>query len=120
MTSGDMEAKVGQCPTPSFVPIINFGRKDPNDYFLVPCERIVDIKKLRPQRNKTQNQMRVEFVKGFASHLKTKKLTDPPPPPPPRACCVKFLLYDGSEAIHNNIWDDSRTHHYITSREIRE
>lgn len=43
-----MEAKVRRCPTPSFLPIINFDRETPNDNLLIKCERIADIKKFRP------------------------------------------------------------------------
>ena len=73
MSSGEMDAKIKRFPKPYFLPIMNLGRETPGGRWRMgswdggeplKCDRIAEIKKLRPDGTFLRIQKRIEVVKG--------------------------------------------------------
>ena len=121
--SDNMFETVAYNVTPYFHPNLNLGKDsldgpwDPPVWDIVECDRIADILKLRPREGCTRDQMRIEYVKGWVSHLRgddTGKWTRGLAP------FCKFRLYDGSNTIRVTIRNDHNTHANVTHGVLRE
>ena len=100
-----MFEKVAYNVTPYFIPILNLGKYTPDGPWklsvwdggeLVECDRIADILKLKPRNGCTRDQMRIEYVKGWVSHIRSDDMATRARGRSPFA---KFHLYDGSSTI---------------------
>ena len=112
--------------TSYFLPILNLGKEYPggpnkvspwDGGWIVECDRITDIHKLRPRAGYTRDQMRIEYVKRWVFHLDgddtVKWITG-------KAPIAIFRLYDGSSSVRVTIWNDHNTHANVTDGVLRE
>lgn len=104
---------------PYYLPILYLGKDSLGNHkasmwdggWLEYCDTIGDIFKLRPREGCTRDQIRVEYVRGWVSHLRDARAPN---------CFAKFNLYDGSRLIRVRLWNDRNTHTSVTTGVLRE